>query len=166
MDVTPQISADDEIILHIHPTISDVEDQVKVINYGDGTLELPLALSSIRETDSIVFARSGQVVVLGGLMQNKSLDTNAGAPLVGNLPVVGHLFNQQRSASTKSELVILLKPLIMGPDGLPGVVEESEQRLNNIRKRIDSDFMAHALRWLGSELCTMRILASVINPLD
>ncbi|MEE8057818.1 MAG: pilus (MSHA type) biogenesis protein MshL [Pseudomonadales bacterium] len=140
LDVTPQISEDGKIILHIHPSISNVEDQTKTIVLGDQTVELPLALSTIRETDSIVYARSGQVIVLGGLMQNKSEDSNSGMPVLGNLPLVGHLFSQQRNATTKTELVILLKPIIMGPDGLPEGTKKSQQRFRQFRQLLDSSY--------------------------
>ncbi|MGK0499027.1 MAG: MSHA biogenesis protein MshL [Oceanicoccus sp.] len=140
LDVLPQISADDEIILHIHPSISEVEDQIKTITLGDQLIELPLALSTIRETDSVVYARSGQVIVLGGLMQNKSVDNNSGMPVMGNLPIVGHLFSQQRNITVKSELVILLKPVIMGPDGLSDGTERSQQRFDEFRKVLDRSY--------------------------
>lgn len=140
LDVTPQISEEDEIILHIHPSISEVEDQTKVISLGSQRVELPLALSTIRETDSVVFARSGQVVVLGGLMQNKSEDVNAGAPLVGKLPVLGHLFSQQSNRVAKTELVILLKPIIMGPNGLPELTRKSSQRFEEFRRVLDKRY--------------------------
>lgn len=142
LDVTPQISANNEIILHIHPSISEVEDQSKVITLGDQTIELPLALSTIRETDSVVFARSGQVVVLGGLMQNRSVDSNSGTPVLGNMPLIGHLFSQQRNSTVKNELVILLKPIIMGPDGLPEVTDNSRQRFNEFRQTLDRSYRA------------------------
>jgi MSHA biogenesis protein MshL len=142
LDVTPQISEKDEIILHIHPTISDVEDQTKTIDFGGESLELPLALSTIRETDSIVYARSGQVIVLGGLMQDKSKDSNSGTPVLGSMPLVGHLFSQQRNATTKSELVIMLKPVIMGPDGLPSQFDGSQQRFNNFRSTLQPGYRA------------------------
>ena len=141
LDVTPQISENEEIILHVHPSISEVEDQSKIITLGDQNIELPLALSTIRETDSVVYARSGQVIVLGGLMQNKSVDNNAGTPLLGNMPVVGHLFSQQRNSTVKNELVILLKPTIMGPDGLPEDVNRSKRRFDKFRKVLDNSFM-------------------------
>lgn len=140
LDVTPQISEHDEIILHIHPSISEVKDQIKTIVLGDQTVELPLALSTIRETDSVVYARSGQVIVLGGLMQNKSVDSNSGTPILGNMPVIGHLFSQQRNTVVKNELVILLKPLIMGPDGLPDQVDRTQQRFNEFREVLDSSY--------------------------
>ena len=141
LDVLPQISEDDEIILHIHPAISEVEDQVKQITLGDQLVELPLALSTIRETDSVVYARSGQVVVLGGLMQNKSVDTNSGMPVMGDLPVFGHLFSQQRNATVKSELVILLKPVIMGPSGLPDMTSKSLRRVKEFREVLDRSYL-------------------------
>lgn len=140
LDVTPQISESDEIILHIHPSISEVEDQTKSITLGNQLVELPLALSTIRETDSVVYARSGQVVVLGGLMQNKSTDVNSGTPVLGNLPVIGHLFSQQRNATVKSELVILLRPVIMGPDGLEHGTHDSQRRFDEFRRVLDKSY--------------------------
>lgn len=140
LDVTPQISEEEEIILHIHPSISEVEDQTKSIVLGNQLVELPLALSTIRETDSVVYARSGQVVVLGGLMQNKSSDVNSGAPGLGNLPLIGHLFSQQRNQTVKSELVILLKPVIMGPDGLKNGTERSRKRFEEFRRILDHSY--------------------------
>ncbi|MEM7293096.1 MAG: secretin N-terminal domain-containing protein, partial [Pseudomonadota bacterium] len=78
LDVTPQIDVNGGVILHIHPTVSEVIDQTKNITINGQTQSLPLALSSVRESDSIVHARSGEVVVIGGLMQNSSKDINAG----------------------------------------------------------------------------------------
>ena len=54
LDVTPQISGKGEVILHIHPSISEVTDQTKTITLGDDELQLPLAFSTVRESDSIV----------------------------------------------------------------------------------------------------------------
>lgn len=142
LDVTPQISEQDEIILHIHPAISDVQDQQKQITLGGFDIELPLALSTIRETDSIVFARSGQVVILGGLMQNLSQDENSGAPGAANIPFFGHLFTQQRNSATKSELVILLKPIIMGPDGLPESVDNTSNRFEKFRDSMEPSYFS------------------------
>ncbi|MFT5691580.1 MAG: MSHA biogenesis protein MshL, partial [Oceanicoccus sp.] len=136
LDVTPQISEMGEIILHVHPSISEVEDQTKTITLGDQVIDLPLALSTIRETDSVVYARSGQVIVLGGLMQNKSIDNNAGTPILGNMPVIGHLFSQQRNSTVKNELVILLKPTIMGPDGSPENIHRSMKRFEQFRREL------------------------------
>src|SRR3989338_5641502 len=76
LDVTPQISQDGGVILFIHPSISHVVDQNKTIqlastgtNASNNTLTLPLASSTVRESDNVVHAQDGQIVVIGGLMQ-------------------------------------------------------------------------------------------------
>jgi MSHA biogenesis protein MshL len=71
LDVTPQISDDGTVLMHIHPTVSEVSDQSKRISFGGSTSDLPLAVSQIRESDSVVRARSGQVIVIGGLMRER-----------------------------------------------------------------------------------------------
>lgn len=117
LDVTPQISADNKIILHIHPSVSEVEDQQKLISVGAEKFNIPLALSSIRESDSVVKANSGQVIVIGGLMTSGSSDTLAQAPGLGDIPGLGKLFQQRSQGSQKSELVILLRPVIANETG-------------------------------------------------
>ena len=113
LDVTPQISQEGDVTLHVHPSISEVVDQQTTVTLGNLTQELPLALSTVRESDSIVRARSGQVIVIGGLMQETINDQDAKTPLLGDLPGVGKLFTHQKNASVKSELVILLKPIVV-----------------------------------------------------
>jgi MSHA biogenesis protein MshL len=127
LDVTPQIDAEGVVTLHVHPTVSEVRDDVKQLEFGAGETEtFPLALSSVREADSIVRARSGQIVVIGGLMQESSRDDRFGVPLLSRLPLIGFLFRQTRTASRKSELVILLKPV---------VVESDEEWAEEVRRR-------------------------------
>ncbi len=113
LDVTPQIGPEGDVILHIHPSVSEVVDQTKNITVGGVAQSVPLAFSSVRETDSVVRARSGQIVVLGGLMQDRVADENAKTPGLGDLPVAGNLFRQQRQSNRRSELVILLRPVVV-----------------------------------------------------
>lgn len=116
LDVTPEISPDDDITLHIHPSVSEVKDQRKAIQLGDQDYSLPLALSKIRESDSIVHARSNQIVVIGGLLQNNLSNDDVGVPGLSRIPYVGAFFKQKRQTLKKSELVILLKPIISHSD--------------------------------------------------
>ncbi len=117
LDVTPQINQHDEVTLHVRPSVSRVQDQNKVISLGEGRdLNLPLALSTTRQSDSIIRARSGQVVVIGGLLQNANDNLDAGVPWLSELPFVGWLFQQQRKDLERSELVILLRPQVVGAD--------------------------------------------------
>ena len=113
LDVTPQISQEGDVTLHVHPSISEVIDQQKTVTLGNVTQQLPLALSTVRESDSIVRARSGQVIVIGGLMQESINDQDAKTPFLGDLPGIGNLFSHKKQTSVKSELVILLKPVVV-----------------------------------------------------
>lgn len=113
LDVTPQINQDKEIILHIHPTISEVMDQNKQFTVNGEQQQLPLALSKVRESDNIVRAKSGQLVVIGGLMEDISRRLDASTPALGDLPWLGELFKHRKNSKRKAELVILLRPLVV-----------------------------------------------------
>lgn len=117
LDVTPQIADDGEVILHVHPTVSEVRDQTKQITVSGETDALPLAVSDIRESDSVVRARSGQIIVIGGLMRNANRSESRATPVLGQLPGVGNLFKSQREVARQTELVILLKPIVVDDDG-------------------------------------------------
>lgn len=117
LDVFPQISEDGHVTLHIHPTVSEVREQIKSVSVStNDTITLPLAFSTIRESDTVVRARSGQVVVIGGLMQNTTEDEVAAVPVLGRLPLLGGLFRHTRQVARKSELVILLRPVVVEGD--------------------------------------------------
>jgi len=115
LDVTPRIDQNNEIILHIHPSVSQVSTVNKTVNVGGvgGTMNLPLASSSISETDSIVRARDGQIVAIGGLMRQATFDDRSGLP---GLSKSSPLFGQTSQRSEKRELVILLKPTVVDND--------------------------------------------------
>lgn len=140
LDVTPQIGKNGNIILHIHPSVSTVTEQQKNITLGTtgtstpNTLSLPLARSSIRESDNIVRAKSGQVVVIGGLMQNITAENIGGTPGVSQLPFIGSLFRRTSQASTKSELVILLRPIIVDNHVWTESLERADQNIQDVRR--------------------------------
>ena len=133
LDVTPQISENGQVTLHIHPTVSDVEDQTKVITVNGQEQSLPLAFSSVRESDTIVSARNGQVVVIGGLMKNSETKKTAGVPILGDLPGVGYLFRQQQDSTRKTELIILLRPQVVNQDqDWATDIEQARQRMQQL----------------------------------
>ena len=113
LDVTPQIDMAGGVVLHIHPSVTDVRDQTKTVTVNGTTQILPLALSSVRESDSIVHAQSGQLIVIGGLMQNRTENNNASTPGLNNIPVVGDILKHKENSLGKSELVILLRPIVV-----------------------------------------------------
>ena len=132
LDVTPQIAEDGEVVLHIHPVVSDVTDQQKNFTVGDQDFSLPLALRGIRESDSIVKAKNGQVIVLGGLMQESKNKVDGKRPLLGDIPLVNSLFRTRNKASSKTELVILLRPIVVDSDTWQNELEQSESRIQKI----------------------------------
>ncbi len=138
LDVTPQISDENVVTLHVHPSVSEVEDQEKLITIGDEDVTLPLALSTVRETDSVVRARSGQIVVIGGLIQDRTEETTSAVPFFSEIPVLGELFKQRDYESRKSELVILIKPMIASAERYRQDIGESRQRIRELRRIMQS----------------------------
>ena len=120
LDVTPQLSGDGRIILHIHPTVSVVTSKVLSVTVGTtgpgGTTTLPLAYSEVRESDSVVTAQSGQLIVIGGLMQKSHSYQDYRVPVLGDIPLLGNLFKSQQKIENHTELVILLRPIIVDSD--------------------------------------------------
>jgi MSHA biogenesis protein MshL len=115
LDVTPQIDEDNQIILHIHPSVSQVTTDNKDINLGAaGSLTLPLAKSNVSETDTIVRVSDGNIVALGGLMKLDSRDNRGGLP--GAVNTFGGLLGSANKTAVKKEMVILLKPTIIQGD--------------------------------------------------
>ncbi len=116
LDVTPQISENGDVILHVHPIVSDVRDQLKELTIGGSNFSLPLAVRDIRESDSIVRAKSGHVIVLGGLMQKSSNNVSSRQPWLSKIPIINLLFKHKKSVSAKTELVILMRPVVVAGD--------------------------------------------------
>ncbi len=114
LDVIPQIDEVGTVTLHVHPSVSEVQEKIKEVSINaTDAYRLPLAYSTIRESDSIVRAHSGQVVVIGGLMQNIKENSTAGVPLLSQLPFLGALFRHEKQTQRKTELVILLRPVVV-----------------------------------------------------
>lgn len=114
LDVMPQIDEANNIILHVHPSVSNVTEKTKIVNLGAlGIFTLPLASSTVNQTDSVVRVQDGHIVAIGGLMKYEQADDRSQMPIVGDVPVVGELFRQTSRAYTKRELVILIKPTVI-----------------------------------------------------
>lgn len=138
LDVTPQIAEDGEVILHVHPIVSTVQDQLKEIQVGDDNFSLPLALRDVRESDSIVRASSGQVVVLGGLMQESSSGVDTKRGFLGNIPVVNVLFKHKKKVAVKTELVILMRPIVVDNDGWQEELRRGAERMGLISDELEA----------------------------
>jgi len=114
LDVTPQIDGDGEVVLHVHPSVTVTAEKIKTITLSDQKIILPLAQSSVRESDSIIKAKSGEIVVIGGLIETRKIDSESKTPLLGDIPLLGNLFKSKSQTTQKKELVILLKATVIG----------------------------------------------------
>ncbi len=129
LDVTPQISEDGSVILHVHPSVTITEEQNKTIQIGSEQLILPLAQSSVRESDTIIRAQSGEVVVIGGLIETYKVDIESKTPILGDIPFLGELFKNKSQKSQKRELVIMLKPIVVGQDTWKNQLQDARSLL-------------------------------------
>ncbi|NVD07590.1 pilus (MSHA type) biogenesis protein MshL [Vibrio sp. JPW-9-11-11] len=129
LDVTPQIDDQGNVLLHVHPAVIEVKEENKSISYGDRDLTLPLATSAIRESDSVIRAQDGDVVVIGGLMKSATQDRVSKVPFLGDIPGLGHLFRNTSQYTEKTELVILLKPSVVGVNTWQKELERSRDLL-------------------------------------
>jgi MSHA biogenesis protein MshL len=137
LDVTPQIDKDNNIILHMHPTISQVTTVNKQVNLGttSGTINLPLASSNVSETDSIVRTKDGRVIAIGGLMTESSVSSKSKVPGLGDIKGIGNAFRQKGSAVSKTELVILLKStVVQGQDTWNDDALSTQRRIENMQR--------------------------------
>jgi MSHA biogenesis protein MshL len=134
LDVTPQIDESNNIILHIHPAISDVTEKTRAIPFGalGEPVNFPLASRAVNETDTIVRVVDGNIVAIGGLMSVDVRDDRSGIPGVSDTGVLGALLRNANRTSRKRELVILLKPTLIQGD------RNWEQDLGESRGRFDA----------------------------
>ena len=140
LDVTPQISGDDQITLHIHPSVSVVSEKTKVVNLGSGSLplSLPLASSSISESDSIVRVQDGTIAAIGGLMRQQQNNGRSGLPGTTD-SAAGVLVGTRDQLLTKSELVILLKvTIIRGDSAWQQQAQELNERMLDLRRPVQA----------------------------
>jgi MSHA biogenesis protein MshL len=133
LDVTPQIDETSNIILHIHPAVSDVTEKTRSIPFGatGDPVAFPLASRAVNETDTIVRVSDGNIVAIGGLMSVDVRDQRGGVPGVSD-EGLGRLLRNTNRTSRKKELVILLKPTLLQSD------RNWEQDLNQTRGRFDA----------------------------
>jgi MSHA biogenesis protein MshL len=131
LDVTPQIDQNGQVILHIHPSVTETAEQTKTIQLSNEKVVLPLAQSNIRESDTVIKASNGEIVVIGGLMQTVISDTESGVPGLRSLPLIGNLFMSKSKTEKKKELVILLKPTVVNAGVWQQQLQQSTQQVQD-----------------------------------
>ena len=108
LSVTPQISSDGKIILDVSPVITRITD-VTTSQFGSTAPVL-----DIKQTSALVRAESGEMVVVGGLIQDVKSKRTRSVPILGSIPLIGYLFRSTGESYQRTELVIFIVPKIVG----------------------------------------------------
>ncbi len=110
LDITPEITDDNEVILKINPSISSVKSEVKADDAG--VRRLPPDLMK-KQISSVVKLKDGEKIVLGGLISSRQGKGSYKVPILGNIPVLGYAFKQDTVTEIREELVIIITPHII-----------------------------------------------------
>jgi len=122
INVQPSVNlTNNTISLFVRPTVTKivgtVADPGVLFVAGDTGIESNIPEVNVQEIDTVVQVRSGQPIVMGGLLQDKSTVTQQGIPVLGEVPVLGAAFRNQKDLVQKTELVIFLKATVINsPD--------------------------------------------------
>ena len=135
LTLQPSINTDTgEITLMVRPTLSRVTNFVSdpAVAYlsslggSSANIENEIPVVEVRELDSILKLKSGQVMIVGGLMENSSRNTDTGVPGVSSVPWLGNLFKSVDKDDSKRELIIFIRATLVGADGYVG---EADKRI-------------------------------------
>ena len=133
MTVTPQISDSGEVTLNVHPSItrviSTIVDPNPVLVNATPPITNLIPVVQSRELESILRVQSGEIAVLGGLMQESNVNTEQGIPGLNRVPVVGALAGSRSEVRAKTELVVFMRPIVIKDASLNGDYKEYKSQL-------------------------------------
>ncbi len=114
--VMANIMDNDEVILYIVPVTSELSEPIEYRTFGGGDDQSKVGLPEVKLKEMATFAKvkNGQTLIIGGLIDSVKLESNKGTPILKDLPLLGRLFRVDATQEIKKELVILLKPKIIG----------------------------------------------------
>ena len=131
MNITPQVGENDQVTLNVRPTISRIVQFVNDPNpaLADSGVINPVPEVQIREIESILKVYSGQIAVLGGLMQDSLEVGSDGIPSLSRMPGFGGLFGYQTEKAIKTELLVFIRPIVVRQPSLEGDLSEFKRYL-------------------------------------
>lgn len=120
MNVTPQISDTDSVLLNVRPSVTRVLSYVNDPNPSLGSTPNRIPQIQTREMESMIRVDSGQIAVMGGLIQDSVTDNEDTVPGLSELPGIGSVFSNRNRGNTKTELVIFIRPLVVRDPSIDG----------------------------------------------
>ena len=120
MSLTAQIGQDDMVTLNVRPSISSISDLKQDPNPDLQGIKNEVPQIRTREIESMLRVQSGDIAVLGGLMENRMDNKSGRFPGVGDIPLFGEIFTTRNNASSKTELVVILRPTVIRDASING----------------------------------------------
>jgi len=120
MNVTPQISDTNTILLNVKPTVTRLLRYIADPNPSLGSIQNLVPQTRMREMESLIKVNSGQIAVLGGLIEDSINDTEDLVPGLNQLPILGSFFGSRTRTNVKTELVIFIRPLVVTDPSIDG----------------------------------------------
>lgn len=127
LDVTPNIDANGKVSMHVHPSISEIKSVSVSPDQGSSK-----PVINVREVDTIVDVKSGQTVVIAGLIADRMREVKRSVPLLGDIPYLGLAFSNFHQEHKKAELVIFLTPFVLEGDAVEKIRQQHEDRLQRM----------------------------------
>ncbi len=126
MSVTPFINMDESVTINVRPTISRVIDYVEDPNpqLAEAGVVSEIPVIQVREVESVLKVNSGNIAVIGGLMQDEVERDSSGVPVLSKIPGIGAAFRYDEDKSVKTELVIFIRPTVIGDASLEGDLDD------------------------------------------
>ncbi len=106
LDITPLVTPDNDVTVSLHPVVNSLS----AITNG-------IPQISTRDTQTVVHLKNNQTLVIGGLIEEATQNTINKLPVLGNIPVIGGLFNNKQTSSTRNELIIVVTPHVLTENG-------------------------------------------------
>jgi MSHA biogenesis protein MshL len=128
LSVTPQVGQDGRIMLAIHPTITEKVGEAVAPDRNTAPI------LDVRETNTVVTVADGETVFIGGLMQERTQETVASVPLLGDIPYLGALFRRNDQVKKKTELVILITPRVVRSGEGAEIAAREQERLRSLER--------------------------------
>lgn len=112
LSITPQISANGWITLDVSPVVTRVSSITEARDNA-GNVSSTAPNLDISQVSSLVRARGGETIVIGGLIQNQQIETVRRVPGFGHLPILGKFFSANYTSDVKKELIMLMTPRLV-----------------------------------------------------
>jgi MSHA type pilus biogenesis protein MshL len=135
MEIIPQIGATGDITLSVNPSISELVE-VKTFAASSGAAVSTQPVIDRRDLDTVAKVKSGQTLLIAGIMRERRAEDLRGIPWLMNLPVVGGAFRRTEQSSQRTELVILITPTLLVGKRIEDLTEEAQERIEKMQKNL------------------------------